>query len=325
MLRYVLITGKGRSGTTWLAQILNSHPSCCYKHEPFPEWKRTPYSAWKRDLASGADLTTLRARFDEICRACHHAVDLPPYPPKTFERGNPRVLHFLHALGSRAPSLRGLYEWYGRPRLASDGEILIKDVNFETGLLARLCEVLDPALLAAIRNPFANVASHLAGVAKGIFDADRERDARRAREIIEAPGGEAYRDYLPELAKMPEAMFEALRWRIQVEPLVAAAEAQPRGRVVVYEDLCEDPLGETQRIFDFLGWTLGSSTRSFIEASISGEASGIDSRRAYFSVFRDPRESLEKWRDQLDAQQQGEIAEILRASPLRGRWRGLPS
>ena len=325
MLRYVLITGKGRSGTTWLAQILNSHTTCCYKHEPFPEWKRAPYAAWKRDLASGGDRAALRTRFDAICRGCHHQVDLPPFPPKTFERGHPRVLHFLHGLGSRVPALRGLYEAYGRPRLAEDGEVLIKDVNFETALLARLCEVIEPVLLAAVRNPFANVASHLSGVAKGIFDADRERDARRARDVIEAPGGEAYRAFLPDLATMPEAMFEALRWRIQVEPLVAVTRAQPRGRVVVYEDLCADPLAETTRIFEFIGWQVGPQTRAFDDASISGEAEDIDARRAYFSVFRDPRESLEKWREQLSEGQQREIAEVMRDSPLRGLWSGLPA
>lgn len=336
LLRYVLITGKGRSGTTWLAQILNSHPSCCYKHEPFPAWKRTPYSDWKAELLAGADRAALRDSFEEICRGCHHDVDLPPFPEKTFRRGNPRILHWLHALGSRVDALRGLYESYGRPRLAADGEILIKDVNFETAHLPALCETIGATLLPTIRNPFANVASHLSGVAKGIFESDRESDARRAREIIEAPGGEAYRAYLSELEKMPEAMFEALRWRIQVEPLVEVGEAQPRSRTVVYEDLCEDPLGETQRIFDFIGWELTAATRAFIESSTSGPAGaagtsgdgganeGAESRRAYFSVFRDPRQSMNKWRDQLSATEQEQIAEVMRDSPLRGRWRDLP-
>ena len=34
-MRTVMITGKGRSGTTWLAQILNSCGHCTYEHEPF--------------------------------------------------------------------------------------------------------------------------------------------------------------------------------------------------------------------------------------------------------------------------------------------------
>ena len=324
MLRYVLITGKGRSGTTWLAQILNSHPSCCYKHEPFPAWKRSPYSGWKDELRAGGDHLTLRNSFDAICRGCHHQVDLPPFPPKDFERGNTRVLHWLHALGTRIDPLRGLYEAYGRPQLSSDAEILIKDVNFETALLPELCAVIEPTLLPTIRNPFANVASHLSGVAKGIFGSDREANTARAREVIEAPGGEPYRAYLPDLATMPEAMFEAVRWRIQVEPLVAVAENQPRSRTVVYEDLCEDPLGETERIFDFIGWELTTATRDFVESSISGPSEASDGRRAYFSVFRDPRESMNKWRKQLSTEDTAQIAEVMRDSPLRGRWRDLP-
>ena len=34
-VRTVMIAGKGRSGTTWLAQIMNSYEHCSYKHEPF--------------------------------------------------------------------------------------------------------------------------------------------------------------------------------------------------------------------------------------------------------------------------------------------------
>lgn len=324
MLRYVLITGKGRSGTTWLAQILNSHPSCYYKHEPFPEWKRTPYSAWKSELQQSDDRLTLRESFDAICRGCHHQVDMPPFPEKSFKRRNPRVLHWLHALGSRIDSLRGIYEFYGRPKLSENGEILIKDVNFETSLLPALCQTIEPTLLPTIRNPFANVASHLSGVAKGIFESDREADSLRAREIIQAPGGEAFRDYLDELDKMPEAMFEALRWRIHVEPLVAVAEAQPNSRTVVYEDLCEDPIGETERIFDFIGWDMTEATRSFVESSVSGPSQASDSRRAYFSVFRDPRESMNKWQTQLNSTEQSQIAEMMRDSPLLDRWRDLP-
>ena len=324
MLQYVVITGKGRSGTTWLARILNSHPACCYKHEPFPERKRTPYATWAAELRNDANPTTLRAKFDEICRGCHHSIDLPPFPDKNFERGNPLILHALHGLGSRVTLLRGLYEAYGRPKLRDDTDILIKDVNFETALLPALCAALEPRLLAMIRNPFANVASHLAGVARGIFTSDRESDARRAREIIEAPGGEPYREYLPDLSTMPLAMFEALRWRIQVEPLVQIAEDLPRSRTVVYEDLCADPLTETEKIFDFIGWSLTPTTRDFIQASIAGSEATPDSRRAYFSVFRDPRASMNKWREQLTSTEQDQIAEMIRSSPLLDRWSDLP-
>ncbi|MEE3330706.1 MAG: sulfotransferase [Myxococcota bacterium] len=324
MLQYVVITGKGRSGTTWLAQILNSHPACCYKHEPFPERKRTPYADWAAELRADAKRTTLRAKFDEICRGCHHSIDLPPFPDKNFERGNPRILHGLHGLGSRVAALRWLYEAYGRPRLRDDTDILIKDVNFETALLPALCATLEPRLLATIRNPFANVASHLTGVARGIFESDRESDARRARAIIEAPGGEPYRGYLSELSTMPAAMFEALRWRIHVEPMVEVAEGLPRGRTVVYEDLCEDPLSETEQIFDFIGWVLTPATRDFIHASIAGPRAVPNSRRAYFSVFRDPRKSMNKWRDQLSPAEQSQIADVVRDSPLLDRWSDLP-
>ncbi len=41
--QYVLIAGPGRSGTTWLGQIMNTYEHCCYKYEPFLPSKSTPY------------------------------------------------------------------------------------------------------------------------------------------------------------------------------------------------------------------------------------------------------------------------------------------
>jgi hypothetical protein len=41
--RCALVLGKGRSGTSWLAQILNTYEHASYKHEPFLGEKRTLY------------------------------------------------------------------------------------------------------------------------------------------------------------------------------------------------------------------------------------------------------------------------------------------
>ncbi len=56
-LNYVLITGPGRSGTTWLGRMMDSYEHCSYKFEPFG---RSPlYREWKNDLESG-DVEELR-------------------------------------------------------------------------------------------------------------------------------------------------------------------------------------------------------------------------------------------------------------------------
>ena len=59
---YVVVLGKGRSGTTWIGQILNSSPRCLMKFEPFNPPKQSLY----RDWLCRFDETSNRALRDEL-------------------------------------------------------------------------------------------------------------------------------------------------------------------------------------------------------------------------------------------------------------------
>ena len=90
--------------------------------------------------------------------------------------------------------------------------------------------------------------------------------------------------------------------------------------IVVYEDLCIDPLNKTKEIFDFLGWQIEPKTEDFVNASTSGTASTSNSSKSYYSVYRDPRKSMSKWREQLTETQKLDIQSIIRESPLNSLW-----
>jgi hypothetical protein len=119
---------------------------------------------------------------------------------------------------------------------------------------------------------------------------------------------------------MPIAGFEALRWRVQCEPLVGIAQKLGRCRLVIYEELCADPLRQATALFAFLGWEFGRSPRAFLDASVAGPRSARSPRQAFFSVYRDPAESLAKWKTQLTGEQISEIGEVIRDSPLTRLW-----
>ena len=223
-------------------------------------------------------------------------------------------------IGTRAPPLKGVYEWYGRPRTDARTWVLIKEVNFPNERLSRLHEVLRPRLIPIIRNPFANIASHLKGVEMRIFAPRSEADIERVRKLIDMPGGEVWAEYRDRLGEMPIAAFEALRWRIQCEPLVAITQKLGPCHLVVYEDLCADPYAQSAIVFAFLGWEFGESTRIFLKASVAGPRSTSSPRRAFFSVYRSPEESLAKWEKQLSREQVSEIRTVISASPLARLW-----
>jgi hypothetical protein len=322
--QYVLLTGRGRSGTTWLGQILNTYEHCSYKYEPFLPSKSTPYYKWRDDLIRGS-AEDMRLRFDSLCLGCYHQVDMPPFPPKSFRSQNPKLLHLLYGLGTRIKGLRFIYEWYGRSPLSSQTPILIKDVNFPNELLPPLVDALHPDLIAVVRNPFSNIASYFKGVELGLFDSKESKaQAENLIKAIKASGQEQLFKYCDILDGMSMTKLAAVRWRLQVEPLVKYAEAYDRGLVVVYDDLCQDPHGKVAEIFNFLGWKLESATQDFINASTSGEANQSKDSKAYYSVYRDPRESLSKWKKQLTKEQVADIASVVSDSPVKDLWSDLP-
>ncbi len=321
--QYVLITGPGRSGTTWLGQIMNTYQNCIYKYEPFLPSKQTPYTAWKNNLNSD-DLEKLRDDFWSLCCQCYYGVDAPPFPPKSFRKQKGEILHFFYGLGKRIDLLKYLYQWYGRPQLTKDTSVLIKDVNFPNQMLPRLYEVLQPYLIAMIRNPFANIASYLKGVELSLFAKERTQKVDKLEQLLASPEGKHLAQYRQQLRNMSVAQFEAVRWRFQVEPLVEYVRNHDQSLLVVYEDLCTDPHSKITAIFDFVGWQLDQAVHDFIDLSTSGETKVSESSKAYYSVYRDPTKSMSKWKTQLTEQQKIDIASIISDSPLKDLWSDLP-
>ena len=318
--QYVFLTGRGRSGTTWLGQILNTYQNCIYKYEPFLPSKSSPFQAWKNRLDGNEALEELRDSFWKLCNNCYLGIDNPPFLDKSFRRQPGYLLHLLYGLGKRVDRLQYLYQWAGRPQLDRETAVLIKDVNFPIHLLPDLTQVLQPYLIAMVRNPFANIASYLKGLKLGLFTRDRNLDIERLRNSLNQPGGEHLAHYAPQLEEMSVAQFEAVRWRIQVESLVAYTKNYPQSLVVVYEELCLDPFGKTKEIFDFLGWQIDQKTEDFIDTSTSSKASTTNSSKSYYSVYRDPRQSMSKWQEQLTEAQKLDIDSIVCESPLNSFW-----
>ena len=319
-LNYALIVGPGRSGTTWLSQILNTYNRCLLKYEPFQSMKPSPYLDWKTDLLTD-DIVDLRARFDALCQTCNSAVDMPPFPPKQFRHQNRHLLRLLFSVGKRLDALNGLYETYGRVSLTSDTTILIKDVNFPGYLLPKLCEVLDPLTIALVRNPFATLASFYKGRDIGLHpDAELTNLIANVRHCIDSLGDETFGQYRESLAELSETQLHALHWRLLAEPLVSYVSTSDRARVVVYEDLCHHPETTLASLFQFLGWEMDSNTRRYIAETTSGNRKSRNQQRAYFSVYRNPRSGLDKWKQQLSKSQQEDIASIVKESPIVTLW-----
>ena len=99
-------------------------------------------------------------------------------------RRQPRaLLRLTWQAGKFLPATRSLYERYGRPSYRPGDWALIKQVNFANELLDRLDAVLDPYILAIVRNPFASVSSTFRFQDNEHVEPIRTADASAARVV----------------------------------------------------------------------------------------------------------------------------------------------
>jgi len=308
----ILILGAPRSGTTWLAKIVDSHPDVLYRHEPdatLPSPSPLTEDALPALLAGWAA--------DQSPRA----VTKPPFFAKSWQSGWKRALRIILATGiSAATRLPPPFRWLGRlpiPDLADRPapRLAIKSIGWaqDAAVLARTLP--DSRTLFILRHPCGQVASVMRGNRQRQFDlktagTDMPFDEVAAIRFAAAHGiSEAAFQSLPDAAKY------AWSWRAFNEPTYAALAAQPNVQVILYEALCAQPDTFARRIMRFLGLSWHRQTEDFVARSTAhqGDAS-------YYAIFRDAVAAAENWRKTMPPADQDAVRSVTAASPLARFW-----
>lgn len=324
-LNVVWLLGRGRSGTTWLARTLGLYRHCHFKHEPFLQGKDRRYTEWLDRLGSAPDTpeadAALRGEIHALLRGCQHQVDYPPFIRKACRRQSPALLRLTWQIGKWATPLRGLYEAYGRPSYRDRRDaLLVKDVNFPNERLDRACRLIRPWVVALFRNPFASVDAARRWAEGEPFKTPA--NVARVRDLLlHDLGCEHLRRFEPRLDDMHELEFEALRWRIQSEPLHEFVDRYDRGLVMVFEDNCQDPMAAARRVFDFVGWPMETQVEEFVRSNEKRDGSLTNEHQRGFE--RDSGQIARKWRKNLADDEIDLVRGIVGDSPILHRWPGI--
>jgi hypothetical protein len=318
---YAFILGRGRSGTNWIGQVLNQYRKCLYKHEPFGRYKKaSAFRDWFAKLGSD-DPAQLRARFFQLCAGCFHDIDYPPFLRKTCRRQSPLLLRITWQIGKIWPAARGLYEWYGRPSFHRGDWVLVKQVNFPNEKLEQFVEVLSPPIVAILRNPYSSVSSSFRFCAQESRAVRTPGDVDRVVELMPTMEEFDVRYTRAELEAMPLAAFEAVRWRVQSEPLAAFIDRYERGLKVLYETFANDPEDTTRAIFQFFGWEYHEEITRFLERTTRGARTGLVRwRDPRYTIHRDPQQEIQRWKKDLSAEDVAAINRVIRGSRLLELW-----
>jgi hypothetical protein len=296
--RIVLILGAPRSGTTWVGKIFDSHPSVIYRHEPdsvlrpgdFPII--CPVGEIPRYAEAAADFIRRLLAVRQLKASATRPVFAKPFRPFSAALMRRALAYGLRTAETALPHAT----WpkrIGIPDFVSPGvadiTYVIKSVNLlgATALLARAMP--ETRIIAVHRHPCGQIASMERGLAGGWM---RDRLfwpkfllTGRVREL-----GLTTKSY----EEMPAFERSVWAWALVHAKLFDEVKALPNVRLLRYEDLCRDPLGEAQRVLEFAGLQWAEETARFIEKSTRGNG-----RARYYSIFRDPMSAAMTWKREL--------------------------
>ena len=226
----ILVVGAPRSGTTWLAKIIDSHPDVLYRHEPD---ETLPGSA----SLTGAALQGLLA--DWVADRGARSASKRPFFPKSWQPAWALTLRTLFAgavsAAARLPAPLNRLARVDIPDLMRRPapRVAIKSVRWAEGaaILARTLPASRTIFI--LRHPCGQVASVMRGHRQRRFDLKTEGTDMPFDEAATRPFAAAHGISDRSFPALPEAAKYAWSWRAFNEPAYAALAAQPNVHVVL--------------------------------------------------------------------------------------------
>jgi len=308
----ILILGAPRSGTTWLAKIIDSHPDVLYRHEP-DETVPSPSPLTPEALPA------LLVRWSAETGA--RTVTKRPYFKKSWQPGWARGVRTLVAAAVSAaarmpPPLRAL----GRCRIPDLGaraapRIAIKSIGWTGGAAVLVRTLPHSRTIFILRHPCGQVASVMRGNRQRRFDLKSEGTDMPFDEAAAIRFAASFGVAEPAFQALPAAAKYAWSWRAFNEPAYTALAAAPNVHVVLYEALCAEPRTLSRRILTFAGLGWDNQTEDFVARSTAhqGEA-------GYYAIFRSAVAAAEAWRTTMAPADQAAVRSVVSASPLARFW-----
>ena len=305
----VLVVGLPRAGTTWVGQTLRRTEGASFVGEPDNE-RKEPYALrGKRGLGR---FPALKAN-DEAPEFAHlwdlafeGRVSGKRYREMAARRLLARVTQteIRAALcgpnGHRSARLRLVEALAPAPGRAQDaGNVVVKSV-YAPLCLEWLNRRYEPRVVIVLRHPLNVISSWLA---LGYRDSRLDENSSVRRGFVEPLG-------LP-LPGRTASPLARVSWEVGLltSALEDAATKHPGWLTVTHERLCEDALGEFERLSGRLGLNWAEPARRFV----------IDSNRpgSGYAPQRVAHEQPQRWRSRLSDEQVSEIASVLHGFPLR--------
>lgn len=310
----ILLVGLGRSGTTWVGKIFDSHPNTLYVHEP-DNWYKTLPLPLITPINHHSDF-----RINEYIQSLF-SVSIPkvvgklPYFPKNYHniiqnliiKINTYFSKFIAKASIIVPIKRHISD-----KKSSKCTLVWKSIES----LGRLDYFLNTDakinVIHIVRHPCGYISSILRGERKKVFDGNFETSSDYGVfEMLEKTKEAIHYGLTLEAFKSMSAIERlAWRWLLINEKAINEAKGHENYLLLKYEDLCGNPIEKTKELYQFSNLDWNSQTEQFVSKSTS---TNIDQ---YYSVYKDPNHAAMKWKKELSDENIKTIMNIVRNSNL---------
>ncbi|MBE0436033.1 MAG: sulfotransferase [Methylomicrobium sp.] len=292
----LLLFGMPRSGTTWLAKMIDSAPDVIYRHEPDSENKiAMPTITYKNE------------RYDQIIKEyCESLINCNtvkicgkmPFFKKSYYNPVTYLLFknsvYLSKIAKRFHCSTKIIELIDRDR--KNLFLLWKSIESIGRSEAIMKAMPQCKMIYIIRNPCGHIASVLSGEKYNEFSSAVQawEDYGIFEKLLKTEAAKKRGLTLDSIKSYNAIERLAYRWLLYNEhALTSLNDFASRTFIVRYEDICERPIEKLKEIFEFSGLNWNEQTEIFIKKSISLDSGG------YYSVYKNPVISSEKWKKQL--------------------------
>ncbi|HET7085986.1 MAG TPA: sulfotransferase [Rhizomicrobium sp.] len=299
----ILILGMTRGGNTWLGKIFDAHPDVLYRHEPDSILKAREIPAFCQDQDAGLYLAPARDYFDAVLRVrTSKALGTFPVMPKSYLSPLRHQLKRALVVGAKGLEKIGFFSRFFRdaalPEMTGGRPVhhVVKSIAAlgQMNLFSRLYP--DAKVILLLRHPAGQVASALKAIASDKIDGQppATEDWGIYRDLAATAQGRRHGLTLEVFQALDPVERLAWRWAISYDKALEDLQGHPNVQIVLYEELCADPVSVGRRLFGFAGLDWRPEVERFVRKS-----STAANARTYDRVIRDSIKTAASWRTSL--------------------------
>ena len=315
----VLLVGLGRSGTTWVGKIFDSHPNTLYVHEPDNWFKSLVIPLITPNTDNTNELKLPEYLLSLFSVSTPKVVGKLPYFDKKYQNF---ILNFTIKLNTyfskfiARASIKAPINRYISDKKRSKCTLVWKSIESLGRVNCLINTDANLKIIHIVRHPCGYISSILRGERKKVFDGNFEtsNDYGVFEMLEKTSQAIQYGLNLESFKKMLPLERLAWRWILINEKAINDANQYQDYILLKYEDLCSNPVEKTKELYKFSDLDWNSQTEHFLSKSTSTNS------EQYYSVYKDPNHAAMKWKKELSSNNIETIMNIVNKSNLKNLY-----